>query len=378
MMFTKSMLIAVLGASMANAHMIMSNPVPYSKDSLNNSPLAADGSDFPCKLRENTFDVTQENTIAQGASHELTFEGSAVHGGGSCQISLTTDRQPSKSSSWKVIKSFEGGCPANADGNLPGNDNSKFSFEMPDDIEAGKYTLAWTWFNRIGNREMYMNCAPVTVTSGSKKRTSEEYKVIEKRTANYPPMFVANVNGCTTKEGIDIRFPQPGENVQYLGEKINLQPEGQDACSGTPSFGGSGDSGSGSSPEPSSAPTSTAPADPAPTTTQAPAETTAPVAPQPVPSSTQAAPAPSASSGGSSSAGTLTGACSPEGQWNCIAGTSFQRCAGGQWSVSQQLAAGTKCNAGQASELSVSATKRAREISGLRFRKRTIGDSRHA
>lgn len=392
MMFTKPLLAVALGASMANAHMIMAMPIPYSKDSLNNSPLAADGSDFPCKLRDNAFEVTKENIIAQGASQELTFEGSAVHGGGSCQISLTSDRQPTKDSDWKVIQSFEGGCPAKADGNLSGNDDSVFHFKMPEDIEAGKYTLAWTWFNRIGNREMYMNCAPVTVTGGSKKRAPEEEKVIEKRTANYPPMFVANVNGCTTKEGIDIRFPQPGSEVQYLGTPANLQPEGQDACSGTPSFGGAGNSGSGSSSgsgsgssssaEPSSAPTTTAAADPAPVTTQAPAQTTAPAAPQPVPSSTQAAPAPSASSGGSSggssSAGTLTGACSPEGQWNCIAGSSFQRCANGQWSVSQQLASGTKCDAGQGSNLSVSASKRAHEISALRFRKRTIGDSHHA
>lgn len=383
-MFTKSIIAAVLGASMANAHMIMSNPVPYSKDSLNNSPLAADGSDFPCKLRDNTFDVTKENIIAQGGSQELTFEGSAVHGGGSCQISLTTDRQPTKNSEWKVIKSFEGGCPANAEGNLPGNDNSKFSFDMPEDIEAGKYTLAWTWFNRIGNREMYMNCAPVTVTSGSKKRTPDEIKIIEKRSSNYPPMFVANVNGCTTKEGVDIRFPQPGDNVQYLGEKANLAAEGSEACSGTPSFGGSGSSGSGSgsgsgsSAEPTSAPTSSAAPDPAP----APTQTSAPVIPQPIPSSTQPAPAPSASSGGSSGtssgAGTLSGPCSPEGQWNCIGGSSFQRCAGGQWTPAQQLAAGTKCDGGQSSELSVSASKRAVEISKLRFRRRTIGDSSHA
>ena len=156
-MFAKSFVVAMLGASVTQAHMIMTNPVPYSKGSLNNSPLAADGSDFPCKLRADTFTVTKENIMKIGEPQTMTFEGSATHGGGSCQLSVTSDRKPTKDSEWKVIKSFEGGCPANVDGNESSNDNSKFEFAIPEGIEAGKYTIAWTWFNRIGNREMYMN-----------------------------------------------------------------------------------------------------------------------------------------------------------------------------------------------------------------------------
>lgn len=396
MMFAKSVLVAVLGATAVNAHMIMTNPVPYGKETLNNSPLAADGSDFPCKLRSGAFDITEENTIAIGASHALSFEGSATHGGGSCQISLTTDREPTKQSEWKVIKSFEGGCPANVDGNMAGGASMKdpyqFSFTIPEGIEAGKYTLAWTWFNRIGNREMYMNCAPVTVTGGSAKRSTEVEipPVIEKRTANFPPMFVANINGCTTKEGIDIRFPQPGEYVQYLGQPANLATKGEPACTGTPTFDGQGDTGSdssssgsgpgpgsGSSAAPSSAPTETSSAAPAPTSTQGPAGASTPSVPEPVPSSTsEPAPAPTSSSSGSSP-GTLRGPCTPEGQWNCIAGTSFQRCASGQWSVSLQMAAGTQCSPGLSAELSISAVMSARSITEMRFRKRSIGGSRH-
>ncbi|KAJ5104615.1 CAZyme family AA11 [Penicillium alfredii] len=380
MMFTKSMLAAVLGASLVNAHMKMSHPVPYSADSLNNSPLAADGSDFPCKLRSNAFQApTQENKMAIGESQKLTFEGSATHGGGSCQVSLTTDKEPTKKSEWKVIKSYEGGCPANVEGNMGGGetatDPTTFNFTIPSGIEAGKYTLAWTWFNRIGNREMYMNCAPITVTGGSSKRSEEE---VEKRDTKFPPMFVANVNGCTTKEGVDIRFPQPGDDVDQAGNPSNLAPQGSEACTGTAKFGGSGatssgsDSGSSASSAPAdSAPsaTSSASAAPAAATTQSPAaQSSAPTESQAVPSASQA-PAP-ASSG--SSEGTLSGSCSPEGTWNCIAGSSFQRCAGGQWSTSQQLASGTQCSPGQSAEMSISATKQARMISAMRFRKRTV------
>ncbi|KAJ5832030.1 CAZyme family AA11 [Penicillium riverlandense] len=395
MMLVKSGLLAtMLAASAANAHMIMSNPVPYSKDSLNNSPLAADGSDFPCKLRADAWEVTTQNIMPIGESQKLAFIGSATHGGGSCQISLTTDLQPTKTSSWKVIKSFEGGCPANDTGNLSGGatmvDPYHFEFAIPEGIETGKYTLAWTWFNRIGNREMYMNCAPVTVTSGSSKRDTE---MVEKRSTSFPPMFVANINGCTTTEGIDIRFPDPGDVISYDGAPANLQPKGEAACSGTPTFGGSGDTASGSDassgssgPSGSSGSSSAGAAAPSATSSSTPSaaspEPNPPTASEPTSSSASAAPAPSSSdsagpsSGSGSSSGTLSGSCSSEGEWNCIDGSSFQRCASGQWSAVMPVAPGTECAAGQSTDLSITATKKARSI--MRFRKRAATLEYHA
>ncbi|KAJ5365799.1 hypothetical protein N7517_008685 [Penicillium concentricum] len=397
-MFISSKVIAALmGASMVNAHMIMSSPTPFSKDTLNNSPLLEDGSDFPCKLRDNAFEApSTETTIAIGESFPSYLR------------RLTTDLQPSKSSEWKVIKSFEGGCPANVDGNIPGGpdliDPYSFNFTIPDGISAGKYTLAWTWFNRIGNREMYMNCAPITVSGGSSKRSPEE---LERRAASFPPMFVANINGCLTQEGVDIRFPQSGDYVEHDGVPTNLAEAGSEACVGTARFGGSGDTSSGSassgsdagssssgstssgsassgsassgssSPPVESAPAAAASAAPVP----AAAPSNPPTEPvsEPEPASTTAAPAPVTSSSASdlgstssSSSGTLTGSCSTEGQWNCIAGTSFQRCASGTWSTAQPMSTGTQCNAGQSEELVVTASKKARHISSMRFRKRTL------
>ncbi|KAI0843516.1 hypothetical protein F5Y06DRAFT_5820 [Hypoxylon sp. FL0890] len=72
-------------------------------------------------------------------------------------------------------------------------------------------------------------------------------------------------------------------------------------------------------------------------------------------------------------AGTQTGACSDEGAWACSAdGSSFQRCASGQWSAAMPMAAGTKCNPGISNTLSM---RRRRErvrrsgtgLSGLAF-----------
>lgn len=215
--------------------MILTSPEPFGRDTLNNSPLAADGSDFPCKLRPGAFEPPAvQATIAVGETYPLKLEGSIIHGGGSCQISLTTDRHPSKESQWRVIKSFEGGCPASADGNLAGGATAVHPFDLdftiPRGIDPGDYTLAWTWFNRIGNREMYMDCAPITVTDPS----TEGFQT---QSLSFPPIFIANINGCTTTEGVDIRFPQPGSIVERKGEPGRLASPNVPICSGVTHFG---------------------------------------------------------------------------------------------------------------------------------------------
>jgi hypothetical protein len=78
---------------------------------------------------------------------------------------------------WKVIMSYIGGCPTDARGNLPtavacNGENSpdcmnNLSFKIPPEVKDGNATLAWTWFNNVGNREMYMNRATVPGVSGA-------------------------------------------------------------------------------------------------------------------------------------------------------------------------------------------------------------------
>ncbi|KAI1492870.1 hypothetical protein F5X96DRAFT_319908 [Biscogniauxia mediterranea] len=59
----------------------------------------------------------------------------------------------------------------------------------------------------------------------------------------------------------------------------------------------------------------------------------------------------SAPSSTGSVSGQQTGACSNEGAWNCIDGSSFQRCASGQWSEVISMASGTKCSTGVSDNL---------------------------
>ncbi|ATY60772.1 Chitin-domain 3 [Cordyceps militaris] len=402
-MLAKSIAMSAL-VVMTHGHIIMTNPVPFSKAKLSQAPLDDNGSNFPCK-NGGGFDAYElqgaSNVYAQGSKQTMKFKGTAVHGGGSCQVSVTTDLKPTKTSVWKVIKSFEGGCPAKDQvGNMPVAPSAEYpipegyDFTIPKELSAGNYTLAWTWFNRVGNREMYMNCAPLTVTGSA---GSPDFM------SGLPDMFVANINTCKLKEGSDLEFPNPGTDVEKHPLKVgsaDQQKPIKPACPDVPGGGAPKAAPSGgSAPAPSTAmpaqPTASAPgagssidtpggfatsvgSQPAPTpapTPAAPAGSSAGAgsqAPAPAaPSAGSQAPAPAAPSAGSQapapatpSAGPSPGgggghppntACTVDGQWNCIGGTSFQRCAAGMWSAVQPMAAGVCCQPGESSDFKMSA-----------------------
>lgn len=428
-MFAKTFTLASL-ATFASAHMLMNNPVPYGKSNLNNGPLLADGSDFPCKMRQGTYDLQgASNVYAQGSTQELSFTGQAVHGGGSCQISITTDENPDKNSVWKVIKSIEGGCPAKEqEGNMGGDpdaeDPYKYSYTIPKELAAGKYTIAWTWFNKIGNREMYMNCAPLEVTGsgGSKDHLS-----------SLPDMFVANIgNQCEVPSAKDLKFPNPGQDVDQFNGATDAfaAPTGNGCKSGSggdsPAPTGGNDTPAPTGGNDSPAPTSAAggqPTEAQPQPTQAPEKSipggvfitvSQPAASQPAvsqpamsqpamsqpaaeePAATQAptttaVPAtPGYGSGDGSESGNGSGsddgtgsdsgsgssggfaagtACTTEGEWNCIGGSSFQRCASGTWTATQQLSGGVSCTPGQAADIGLTAKRGKRTLRRVqRFR----------
>ncbi|KAL8866419.1 MAG: hypothetical protein Q9174_006315 [Haloplaca sp. 1 TL-2023] len=247
MVFIKASLAASLLAlaPLATAHVLLETPVPYGAKTLNTNPLLEDGSDYPCKQREGVYEVSKVNVMPIGQPQTISFKGQATHGGGTCQVSLTTDTPPTKDSVFRVIKTIEGGCPSTNPGNVGddpfGHGADKFQFSIPNGIPTDKnYTMAWTWFNKIGNREMYMNCAPITVPSGSQRRSIED-DILEERDMNMmnslPVMFRANIgamgNGCKTdKSGTVLGMPKAnmGKNVQRIGSEELHAPIGN--CGG--------------------------------------------------------------------------------------------------------------------------------------------------
>ncbi|KAF2968275.1 hypothetical protein GQX73_g5335 [Xylaria multiplex] len=366
--------------AVANGHITMKKPVPFgsvgSNKVLTNSPLTS--ANYPCQVGSNpaTFYSKDgiDNKMEKGVNQTISFDGSAVHGGGSCQLALTKDPQPSASTSWQVILSIEGGCPSKT-----GTGTDEYEFMIPDSIEDGEWVFAWTWISKLsGGPEYYMNCAPVTISGGgSAKRDVSHNETMElfTRDAQLPELMVSNlaeINNCVSQISSDPQYPNPGPNLIRPGSNTKLAPIKGTNCvpkgakEVTPGSGSGSDSGSGSGPDYGSG-TSSAAATSAATATTASSETGGGVPTSSAtvsstatssPSSTVGTPtpslpssAPSSGPSGSPSPGTgvqgLTGACKPEGVFNCIDGTSYQQCASGQWSVVMVMPPTTKCALGQ-------------------------------
>ena len=210
---------------------------PYvgdNKDYNMKSPLNADGSNFPCR-NHHLPPAIQDASVewAAGSTQTVRLDGSIPHNGGSCQFSLSYDN----GATFSVVKSVEGGCPV----------ARPYNVEIPTFAPQGTSVLfAWTWFNLSGNREMYMNCARVNMTTNSTNKVHRRKKNRRVATSmtELPTIFTCNIGrGCTTIEGQFLHFPYPGDNIQTGINLIPVQPG--PGFVGTP--GGSAGSGSSSS-----------------------------------------------------------------------------------------------------------------------------------
>ncbi|KAF7186253.1 hypothetical protein HII31_12328 [Pseudocercospora fuligena] len=256
--------LAVCGTS--TAHMIMVQPKPFNAKTINNSPLVgvkpgSATSDFPCKVgkagpKYDDASVSM-NHMKAGEKQQLSFEGSASHGGGTCLLSISLDQYPDENSVWKIIQTYEGGCPTTADGNDGANN---FTFSIPNEIPNGFSTLSWIWYNKIGNREIYMNCAPISLEFST--GNNETYNSL-------PDAYVINLppEECSSVETTDLEIPHPGKYMTVLQNTLkaatgpscqaSAAAQTKGVSGGAPSYGGS--SGSASAPASSSAqPTSAA------------------------------------------------------------------------------------------------------------------------
>jgi hypothetical protein len=400
MKYSATLLIANILAltSHVSAHMEMIYPPPLrskanplAKNNVDfdmTSPLDKSGGNYPCKGYLSDLGAAAGGPVATwkpGQTYNMTITGGAAHGGGSCQASLSFDN----GKTFQVIHSYVGGCPTSG--------TSSYDFTVPNDTPAAEIAIfAWTWFNNIGNREMYMNCAVVGITSAIHVQSTDTDEVESawpqrRATAfgNRPSIFLANINnGCSTTEGSDVNFPDPGPDTETGNSAKAAAPVGQCGQSGGNTGGGDSNtqpsasrSSSIDKSRPTTVKTSKISSNSAPRSTPTlpggvfitSARTTlTPTSSRVTSATTPAATSriPSAPGGGDNSAtpGNSSGlmpvglACSSEGQWNCIMGNSFQWCASGKWSVEMQLATGTSCTPGTSNSINMSVTRRGKTL----------------
>jgi hypothetical protein len=147
------------------------------------SPLNVDGSNFPCKGYQNDRPIQTTVSYTAGSTYNMTLAGSAMHGGGSCQLSLSYDN----GATFRVIKSMIGGCPL----------TTTYDFTIPSYAPAGVALFAWTWQNYEGNREFYMNCAEVNIISAttSRRKKRQMYNTFNQ----LPYIWKANLAGINVR-----------------------------------------------------------------------------------------------------------------------------------------------------------------------------------
>ncbi|KAF8243561.1 hypothetical protein K440DRAFT_589428 [Wilcoxina mikolae CBS 423.85] len=351
----------------ATSHLIMADPPQWAVPGESQAPLDPSGSDFPCQ--NGRPDPTASRSYTPGSQALLQIQGTAVHGGGSAQMLITYDFPPTANSVWRVMQSFEGDHPIKSKGNMQDQDPRiapsasymlpPITWNVPSGLPAGRAVVAWSWFNRMGNREMYMKCATVQI-NGAKSSASNLNE--DPGVKALPTLFRANSgNGCAVPENVDaIAFKNPGPNPKivsgYTRTTIacdNSQPgSGSGASSGTgtgtgsPSApsptttkypsGGQQESGSGDGKELPSKPTT--PSKPSPIASKP--VTKQPVTKQPV-TKQPATEAPSNGSG-----------C-PEGKVYCNSDNTWSMCGSGYIQKMGPVPSGMKCTNGQFSAAKV-------------------------
>lgn len=197
--------------------------------------------------------------------------------------------------------------------------------------------MAWTWFNNVGNRELYMNCINTQLTGGDGSEMDQ-----------FPTMFVANVVDtlnpnapvCPTTEEFNVQFPYPGTHVTTAtpsGTATNY-PLAKPTGAGCENDGAPASGSGGAEPAPSPSPSYGSPSAPPLSSSFASAS-----------SSFSYAALPTASSSGSPSGSCPYGKvpCPNLGTMYCIGDYQWGLCDIGNCMVPMAVAPRTHCSNGQ-------------------------------
>ncbi|KAI0219250.1 hypothetical protein L0F63_001443 [Massospora cicadina] len=124
----------------------------YEKDYTNMFPIGNQYyQDFP--FCHHPMEDEVGKPVEAGATLTTRFAGDAPHDGGHCEFSISYDGKE-----YAVIKTILSKCLRNG--------VMMYDITIPQSAPSGRAILSWTWFNRIGEREIYMNCAALDIKGG--------------------------------------------------------------------------------------------------------------------------------------------------------------------------------------------------------------------
>jgi hypothetical protein len=142
------------------AHIQMIKPIPRQsplgvseiKDYNIMAPLGTDGKTYPCQGKPKGPVV---ETWQAGTSIKVNYEPKTMHDGGHCQWSISYDNEKT----FVTIQTMIRTC-------LHPSNPPEYTIPLPASLPAcTSCVFQWTWFNAIGNREMYSNCADISITN---------------------------------------------------------------------------------------------------------------------------------------------------------------------------------------------------------------------
>ncbi|KAK9760405.1 hypothetical protein K7432_015590, partial [Basidiobolus ranarum] len=153
---------------------------------------------FPCKGYEQG-NVVQ--TVQAGSAISVKINGIATHNGGHCQFAISYDG----GKTFAVLSTIYSNCIISS---------LDYSVTIPSTAGASKNVIfAWTWINKIGNREYYMNCADIEITG-----SSDGY-------ITGPSLLVVNLPGYTTIPEFPQDGPNDGRDLLAARPTITIRPQ---------------------------------------------------------------------------------------------------------------------------------------------------------
>lgn len=140
-------------------------------------------------------------SITPGQTLVSELAGEAPHDGGHCEWSISYDGV-----NFAVMKTIIGECMEDW--------NRHFEIPIPEGLPEGEAIIAWTWINRTGLREFYMNCADVYIEpSETSQGGFAGPKMFIGNLPGYPtiPMFTDTLLGEEYYEDREYVWVSPGE-----------------------------------------------------------------------------------------------------------------------------------------------------------------------